>query len=377
MLKNLSERKFEEGIRSGERSAMSSAAAAMGAYFGLKGGEGSDDDGELRMKWAVALLRSGDREGRVLLLEELVGEQRGDATGERAAVLYAETMVAGYERKESTAEDAEDAALLLLGEHPSEKSGLPRTTGILRVPGGRGIRTREAAGGGIEGSRFATRADAPGAPDPGRDRPLRGGTRRGQGQGGRHPGRLRRREDPATATRAKDLYLLSSLKDVEGKVSSGDPKGAAAMLEDLSLRFPDAPEAPTYLLRAMRLYAQSGDPERAIRTGLRFVQEYPRREDVVEAAAVVGPLLEERKEYTRAGDLYEGVASRFPNNEVSPRFLFHAARLAETHGSPETAERRFSAYARGTRCPSGCGRTRPSPSAWPPASGEIRRPRSA
>jgi hypothetical protein len=99
-----------------------------------------------------------------------------------------------------------------------------------------------------------------------------------------------------------------------------------------------------YLLRAMRLYAQSGDPEGTLRTGLRYVQEYPRREDVVEAAAVVGPLLEERKEYTLAGDLYEGVASRFPNTEVSPRFLFHAARLAETHGSPEAAGRRFSAY---------------------------------
>jgi hypothetical protein len=66
-------------------------------YFRLRGEEPSGEDGELHLKWAIALLGSGDREGGILLLEELVGEQLGDATGERAAVLYAETMVAGYE----------------------------------------------------------------------------------------------------------------------------------------------------------------------------------------------------------------------------------------------------------------------------------------
>jgi TolA-binding protein len=345
MLRNLSERKFEEGIRSGERSAMSSAAAAMGAYFGLKDGEGSDDDGELRMKWAVALLRSGDREGGVLLLEELVGEQRGDATGERAAVLYAETMVAGYERKESTAEDAEGAALLLLGEHPSEKTvSLALRASFAFLAAGEYGRARRLAEE-VEGSRFATRAMLAQARLIQAEAALFAGELAGaRGKADAILADSAAAGDPATATRAKDLYLLSSLKDVEGKVSSGDPKGAAAILEDLSLRFPDPPEAPMYILRAMRLYAQSGDPEGTLRTGLRYVQEYPRREEAAEAVAVVGPLLEGRKEYTRAGDLYEGVASRFPNKEVSPRFLFHAARLAETHGSPEAAERRFSAY---------------------------------
>ena len=122
MFKTFAGKKFDEGIRTGERSALSSSAALMGEYFQMKGEDPSDEDGELRLKWAIALLGSGDREGGVLLLEELVGEHRGDATGERAAVLYAETMIAGYERKEMSAEDAEDASLLLLEEHPSEKS---------------------------------------------------------------------------------------------------------------------------------------------------------------------------------------------------------------------------------------------------------------
>ena len=159
--------------------------------------------------------------------------------------------------------------------------------------------------------------------------------------------------DPGTATLAKDLYLLSSLKEVDGKISSGDPMGAAAMLDELSLRFPNAPEAPQYLLRAMRLYAQGGDPEGAIRSGLRFLKEYPRREEAPEAVVVVGPLLEGRKEFARAGDLYEGVAARFPESGTATGFLFHAARLAETHGPAEAAERRFSAY-----------RTRHPSSAW-------------
>ncbi|MBP2676730.1 MAG: Tetratricopeptide repeat-like domain, partial [Deltaproteobacteria bacterium] len=111
MFRTLAGKKFDEGIRSGERSAFSSSAALMGEYFQVKEDDPSGEDGELRLKWAIALLGSGDREGGVLLLEELVGEQRSDATGERAAVLYAETMIAGFERKETSAEDAEDAVL--------------------------------------------------------------------------------------------------------------------------------------------------------------------------------------------------------------------------------------------------------------------------
>jgi tetratricopeptide (TPR) repeat protein len=150
--------------------------------------------------------------------------------------------------------------------------------------------------------------------------------------------------DAGSASRAKDLYLLSSLKEAEAKASSGDPAGAAARFEELSLRFPDAPEAPLYLLRAMRLYAQGGESEGAIRTGSRFLREFPRREETAEAVAVIGPLLEERKEFARAAELYEDGAGRSPGSEAAPRFLFHAARLAEGHGPPEAAERRFSAY---------------------------------
>jgi tetratricopeptide (TPR) repeat protein len=345
MLKALSARMFDEGIRSGERSVMSAAAAVMEEYFAARKGELPYEDGELRLKWAIALLRSGDREGGLLLLEELVGDQRGDPTGERAAVLFAETMIAGYERNESTAEDAEDAALLLLGEQSSEKalSFALRASSAFVVGGeyGRAERLAEE----VETSRFAT--------------PLMvAQARLIRAESALFGGELATAKsvadlvlsdslvagDPDVTDRAMDLYLLSSLKEVEGKVSGGDLMGAADMLEGLSLRFPGVPETPAYLLRATRLHADSGNRERAIRTGLRFLREYPRREEAAEAVSVVGPLLEEKKEFAKAGDLYEDVAANFPKSAAAPRFLFHAARLAELHGPPEAAERRFSTY---------------------------------
>ena len=345
MLKNLAERKFDEGVRTGERSAMSSAAALMGEYFQVKGGEPSKEDGELRLKWAIALLGAGNREDGVSLLKELAQEGRGDITGERAAVLYAETGIAGYERKESAAEDAEEAALFLLGKFPSEKAvslALRASTAFLAEQ--EYVRARRLAAE-VEGSRFAPRAalaqarliQAEGAL-------FEGDLAAARGKADLVPVGPDAGGDDGTATRAKDIYLLSSLKEAQEKASSGDPNGAAAILDNLTLRFPDAPETPLYLLRAMRLHAQGGSAEGAIRSGLRFLKEFPERGEAAGAAAVVGPLLEERKEFSQAGDLYEGVASRFPDNEVSPRFLFHAARLAEVHGPPEAAERRFSDY---------------------------------
>jgi tetratricopeptide (TPR) repeat protein len=345
MMKNISERKFDEGIRSEGRSAMSSAAMWIGEYFAMKGGDPSGEDGELRLKWAIALLRSGDREGGVLLLKKLAGEKRGDITGERAAVLYAETMITGYERKESTAEDTEDAALLLLAEHPTEKAvslALRASTAFLAGQEyGRARRLSEE----VEGSRSATSGMLAQARLIQAEAALfEGDLAAARGKAALVPDDPAAEGDTGIATRAKDIYLLSSLKEAHGMDSSGDAMGAAAILEELSLRFPDAPETPLYLLRAMRLHAQGGNGEGAVRSGLRFLKEFPRREETAEVAAVVGPLLEERKEFARAGDLYESIATRSPDNEVSPRLLFRAARLAELHGPPGAAERQFSAY---------------------------------
>lgn len=345
ILKSFSEKRFDEGIRSGEPSAISSAAALMGEYFREKDGGSSVEDDGLRLKFAIALLGSGARESGALVLRELVEKRRTDVVGERAAVLYAETMIAGYERKESTPEDAEDAALLLLGEYPSEKAvSLAIRASAAFLAGQEYARARRLAEK-VEGSRAAPPATVA------QVRLIQAeaalfeedfAAARGKAALVAFDSEAGAATDSAAG--AKDLYLLSSLKEAQRNDSSGDPAGAAAILVDLTLRFPDEAETPLYLLRAMRLQAQGGDAEGAIRSGFRFLKEYPQREEVAEVAAVVGHLLEERKEFVRAGDLYEDVALRFPGNEGSPRFLFHAARLAEIHGPPKAAERRFSGY---------------------------------
>ncbi|MBS1245338.1 MAG: hypothetical protein H6R41_1875, partial [Deltaproteobacteria bacterium] len=329
MYKTLAEKKFDEGL--------------MGEYFQMRGDDPSDKDGELRLKWAIALLGSGDREGGLLLLEELVGEQRGDATGERAAVLYAETMIAGYERKETSIQDAEDAALLLLEEHPSEKSvslALRASSAFLLA---REYESARSTAEEVERNRSASPAQAAQA----RLIQAEAAIFEGGGVAAREKAALALADTGGAGeagARAKDLYLLSSLKEVEGKEAAGDSLGAAAMLEEVSVRFAGAPEVPIYLLRAMRLYHQGKDEEGVIRSGLRFRKDFPRREEAVEVAGVVGPLLEERKEFARAGELYEAVAESFPKGEAAPRFLFHAARLAEEHGPSGAAERRFTVY---------------------------------
>lgn len=340
----LAQRKFEEGVRSGSRQAHAASAVLTEEYFRVRGGD-AGDDGERILKWAISLLGSGDREGGILLLEELVGEQRADATGERAAILYAETMVAGYERKETTAEDAEDAALLLLEGFPAGKSvsiALRASSAFL------------AAGDFARAEALA--AEVAGCPAAAPSQITQANLIRaeaalyeGELASAREQASLVLAEgsngtDAGSGTRAKDLYLLSTLKEIDGKVGSGDTEGGASALEELAGRFPGSPEVPMYLLRAMRLHAQGGNADGAIRAGRRFLAEFPRREEVLEVAGVIGPLLEERGEYVAAGGLYEEAAERFPKKEAAPRLLFHAGRIAEKHGPPEAAIRRFAAY---------------------------------
>ena len=346
LLRNLSERKFEEGMRTGERSDMASSAALMREYFAWKGGAGSEEDEPLRLKYAIALTRSGDREGGLRLLSELARKSPGGATGERAGILYAEAMVAGYERKEAAAAEAEEAVLLLLSEHPSEKAVAIALRASAAFLANREFAPAERTARGVEGSRFATRKQATMARMDQAEAALSEGKHaEARAKAAAVMADPAEGRDGGDAHRARDLYLLASLKEIDGKAAAGDPKGAALMLEELSGRFPDAPEAPAHILRAMRLYAQGGDPDSAVRTGYRFLREYPRRGEALEVAALVGPLLEERKDFAAAGDLYENVSSRFPKSEESRRFLFHAARLAEIQGPPGSAERRFSDYA--------------------------------
>ena len=228
------------------------------------------------------------------------------------------------------------------GEAPFGESGLPRAAGILRVPGGAGVRSREATGGRGRGSRFATADACAGAPDPRRGGPLRGGTRGGTGQGGSRGGRPRRGRGPLR--NPGEGPLPSLLPEGGGQqIFAGDPTGAAETRGAVP-PFPERAGGPAV--------PPPGDA--AVRAGRRRGRSHPFRSPLPHG---ISP--EEgdrggrgrgrasprgRKEFARAGELYEGVAGSSPKSETAPRFLFHAARLAEAHGPPEAAERRFSVY---------------------------------
>ena len=150
--------------------------------------------------------------------------------------------------------------------------------------------------------------------------------------------------DPAVWEKARDLFLLSSLKEVEAKTTARDYVGAARLLEALTARFPDAPEAPGYSLRAVRLYREGGDLEGMERVASVFRLRYPRREEGVEIAGILGAYLEERKEFLKAADVYAEVADRFSKDAAAGRFLFQSALLARDHGDLKKARIRFSSY---------------------------------
>jgi TolA-binding protein len=344
-LRTLSEQKFAEGIRTGDRSAMATAAAGLGQYFSLKKAETTDSDAELRLKWAIASLQSGGRDAGINLLRELVKDHGTDPIGEKAEILYAETMIAGYERREQSAGEAEDSVALLLSNFPSEKAaGLASRAASDFLGAGEYERAARL------GEKIESTTDLP--------MPLLVDARLVQAESffylndlastrrkaisileGEEKGGNSRSRD-----RAKDLFLLSSLKEADAKTAANDWNGAAILLEEAANRLPESPEAPQNYLRAIRSYRMGEEKDGILRVGQLFLRKFPLREETVEVAAIVGLQLEERKEYLAAADLYADVAERFPKNSQAIRFLFRAALLANDHGKPEVAKKRFYAF---------------------------------
>ena len=344
MLKSISERKFAEGVRSGERKAMVAAKTGMERFFAAREGERTGEDAELKLKWAVASLKAGDRRTGVTILGELA-ERGDDSVGERAAVLYAETTIAAYERKEDTAELAERSARLLLARFPSEKAaGLAYRAAAAFLSASeydRAIRVAEE----IEKNKATPKpvlndarlVHAESAIYRNEFAPARNkadmvlGIPSGEGK-------------PGVRERARNLFILASLKEIEARTGAEDWSGAGMMLEELGRRFPEVPEAPQHILRAFRSYRLGGEKEAAARTGMLFLDKFPKQKEAVEIAGAVGPYLIERGEPGKAADLYASVAERFPKSEEGPDLLFLAARLDAENGNLEAAAKRFSSY---------------------------------
>jgi len=345
MLGSLAERKYQEGIRAGHSSALPLSITAMEQLSDLREAGSSDKDAELLLKRSIALILAGRREEGVPLLLELVGEQRDDAIGEQAALVYADTMIAAYERKEGAAEEAEDSVLLLIEDFPSEKAAAlayRAAAAFLRAEDyERAAQTaetvveNEATSKSLVVRARLIRAEASLFAD------NAVGARVSAGAILEYPPN---ELEPEVRARAKDVFLLASQKEAEACAAGKDWRCAAVRWEELERRFPDAPEAPVYSLRAFRSYRLAGDLEGVSRVGFSFLQKFPRREETVEIAGVLGPYMEGRKEHLQAAEVYASVAKSFPGSAQSPRFLFLAARLSNDHGDPVTARKRFEAY---------------------------------
>jgi tetratricopeptide (TPR) repeat protein len=338
----IAETTFAEGIRSGSPSDMALSAAAAAQLFDLQEGAPFEDSAPLRLKWAIASLRSGDRETGIALLENLLGEKRRDRVGEQAALLYAETMIGGYEKGERSAGDAAGAAQLLLERFPSERAvslalgcaesllgagdhvnaariaAAVREGGSLNAPSSARAGLVIASAHLAEGAFPEAREEAAGVFDP------------SSGDA-----------DPGVRARAADLYLLASLKHVEALAGREDWIGAAATLEELAVRFPGTPE---YALRAAKAYRQGGDAEGAVRMCRDVLRRFPMHPDAAGLVEEAGALLETRGERSQAAALYADAASRLPAGRAAGSFLFRAASLARDHGRPDLSRALFERY---------------------------------
>jgi tetratricopeptide (TPR) repeat protein len=344
MLKLISERKFEEGVRTGESGAMAAAKTGMERFFSVKEETRTGEDAELRLKLAIASLKAGDRDTGVAILKGL--SERGESpVGERAAILYAETRIAAYERKEDTAEGAQESAQLLLARYPSEKAaGLAYRAAAAFLSNEQYDRAKQMA------EEIEKHKETP--------KPVLDDARLVYAEAAvftnDHTTAREKAElvfespseevKPEVRERARNLFVLASLKEIESRTGEQDWRGAGRMLEELGRRFPGDPEAPDYFLRAFRSYRTGGDMEAATKVGMLFLDDFPHRKEGVEIAGAVGATLVEGGEPGKAADLYASVAERLPKSPEAPDLLFLAARLSVENGDPGNAAKRFSSY---------------------------------
>lgn len=344
MLEMISEKKFEEGVRTGKAGAMAAARTGMEHLLSVKGDGRTDEDAGLRLKLAIASLKAGDRDTGVAILKKLA-EGGETSEGERAAILYAETRIAAYERKEDTAEGAEDAAQLLLERYPSKKA-----VGLAYRAAAALLSNANYAGAKNVAEEIEKSAQTP--------KPVLYDAQLVYAEAAvftkdfaaarkvaesllESPSKDVR---PKARERARNLFVLASLKESEAKTAVRDWTGAGRTLEDLEKRFPDDPEASNYLLRAFRLYRRGGDMDAAAKAGMRFLNAFPARKEAAEVAGAVGPFLVEQGELGKAADLYAGTARRLPKGPEAPAFLFLAAQLSVKNGDPRMAAKRFASY---------------------------------
>ncbi len=346
LLRELSGRRFAEGTRSGLAEPMSDAAAGIAEYFELLGSGPREGEAELRLTWAVARLRSGDRAGGLRLLEEIRSGGTPASVAERAALLHSDVSISGFAGREIPASRAEESIRFLFRHFLGEKAtGLGVRAAIAFLDAGDAARAARAAAAvagsatataGVRGEATLLHAKA---------LLLAGDLPAARLKAGALLGAAPDKSGLELRTHARDVFVLATRKEAEAKAAAGDRIAAAALLEELAARFPDLPDAADRVLDALTYYRDASDAEASLRTGSAFLRLFPDRIESLDVAAVIGPLLEERGRGAEAARLYARMSDLFPRVDKSRRFLFRAARVAEKEGDGDAAQRWYAAYA--------------------------------
>jgi len=131
---------------------------------------------------------------------------------------------------------------------------------------------------------------------------------------------------PAELAAARASMLLSEVDEAEQHYGQ-----AVVQLEDTAKRFPFPEIRMECYARSARLYLDRlNNPEKAVASYERLVEEYPQETRSLEALSSIGDIQEKRlKNYPAALGAYCKISELSPESPLAPRSLLQAAELAE------------------------------------------------
>ena len=131
---------------------------------------------------------------------------------------------------------------------------------------------------------------------------------------------------PAELAAARASVLLSEVDEAEEHYGQ-----AVVQLEDTAKRFPFPEIRMECYARSARLYLDRlNNPEKAVASYERLVEEYPQETRSLEALSSIGDIQEKRlKNYPAALGAYCKISELSPESPLAPRSLLQAAELAE------------------------------------------------
>ncbi len=129
---------------------------------------------------------------------------------------------------------------------------------------------------------------------------------------------------PASLEAGRASILLSEVEESEKNYGQ-----AITRLEETVLKYPFSEIKAECYARVGKIYYQFlANPDKAIASYNRTVDEYPSDPRATEALIRIGGIQEDRKNYRDAVDAYRRLGELFPDSPVTAEYLFRAAELS-------------------------------------------------